>query len=470
MPYILNQDGTWEHTTEAAKKRLKYLEKAGYLHSDYTRFEAITDYKNAYYKNVINKLANKIIEIQEARERGIYKDLGIKGIKELNDIFANDEAMNLLIKNDIDNAYKVIADTLKKEFKDTKYMSKKVENINELVNKVGNTFEDTLNSMSKTYAKNLKKVDYDGTISKEEIMNNSTIKTAAQALSGTLRNFTNRSKSGEFKTAQEFASGAFRGLKGKMLEQCVAMFLAQLKNVKGVKVTGSNLDTFGKEIKADNTAITENYQIGLTVKNYATNTNSKGEISLKKEINLHSRGSFETFLKRLESFKNESLQSNLNTVAKRFRTDNYYYNLINEAANKTSFKSSNPAQDFINTVKDLAAGWFGSQLITDTKEQSGGQNVDFLVINNIGVIPMSSLLKALREESANINVNLTSKTNVDLEDLYEKKINSKHGKYTYSGEEVVLGAKAGKDVYGDIEVGAIRLHLILNKIIGEVNR
>lgn len=470
MAYILNQEDTWEHTTEAAKKRLKYLEKAGYLHSDYSRFEEITDYKKTYYKNVINKLANKIIEVQEAREQGIYKDLGVKGIKELNDMFINDKAIKLFIENNMDSAYRIIADSLKEEFKNTDYMSRKVKDVDELVGRVGKVFENDLNKLNKTYVKNLNKVITDGVITKEELTNNSTVKETAKMMAGTLSSFTNIKKDGDFKTAREFAKGAFSGLKGKMLEQCIAMFFAQLKKVKGVEVTGANLDIFGKDIKADDTVYTKNYNIGLSAKNYGTELNSKGQITLKRKLSLHSGGSFESFLKRLESFKSNDFQSELNTINKRFRTDNYYYNLINEAANKTSFKESDPAQDFISVVKDLAAAWFGSQLITDTKEQTAGQNVDFLVVNSIGIIPMSALLKALREQTASINVGINSKTNVDLEDLYEKKINAKHGKYTYSGEEVTIGAEAGEEVYRDIEVGAIKLHLILNKIMGEVNR
>lgn len=365
----------------------------------------------------------------------------------------------------MDNAIRTIANVLKEEANDTKYMSQKVENVDNLVEKVGTYFEKEINTMSKDYVNNLNKIKSNGAINGNDLLSNSTVRETAKMLSGTLDSYTNISKNGEFKTAEEFARGAFRGLKGKMLEQCVAIFFAQLGKVKGVKVTGSNLDAFGKDIKSDDTVYTENYSIGITAKNYGTKTNSQGQISLKKELNLHSGGSFETFLNRLESFKNPELQGSLNTINKRFRSDNYYYNLINEAANKTSFKSSDPAQDFVSTVKDLAAAWFGSQLVTNTQEQVAGQNVDFLIVSNIGFIPMSSVLKALREETANLNVTIDSKSNIDLDDLYEKKINAKHGRYTYSGEEVTIGAEAGKEVYNNIKIGAIRLHLILNKII-----
>lgn len=462
MPYILNQEGTWEHTTEAAKKRLKYLEKAGYLHSDYSRFEEITDYKTVYYKNVLSKLADKVIARQEAREKAIYADLGVSGVNDLNKKIFSDEALETFIGGNLDNAFRIIGDSLKEAADDTTYMSRKVENIDELVNKVSSTFEKDLNKMSENYVKNLKKIDKGGLISGDELKNNSEVKQIAKMMANNLSGYTNKRKDGEFKTAQEVASAAFRGMKGKMLEQCIGMFFAQLKKVKGIKVTGTDLDIFGKDIKSDTIVYTKNYSIGITAKNYATELNSKGQLALKKEINLHSGGSFDTFIKRLESFKNGDFQSDLGTITKRLTSDNYYYNLINEAANKVSFKSSDPAQDFLNIVKDLAAAWFGTQFVTDTKEQAAGQNVDFLALNDLGLIPMSVLLRALREESSNINVSIESKTDIDLEDLYEKKVNAKHGKYTYSGEEVTLGSKAGEEVYKDIEMKAIRLHLILN--------
>ena len=46
------------------------------------------------------------------------------------------------------------------------------------------------------------------------------------------------------------------------------MFLAQLNKVKGVEVTGSNLDSLSKFIKSDVTAFTETMSIGFTAKNY----------------------------------------------------------------------------------------------------------------------------------------------------------------------------------------------------------
>ena len=446
---VLDGDN-WQEMTNAAKRELGRLEKAGYLHSDYSRFEEITDYRPVYYEKVLEKLGNKIIARQIEREQKIYKELGVSGINELNKMFKGDEAIQTFINGQMDNIYSLIAGTLK-ETKNDSNLGQKIVNKQKIENSIENSFNNALNNMTKDYQQNLSKIFNNGTLSQNMIE--------------PLKKISNKQDNGRYKQAQSIASQSFSQWKGNMLEHCVGMLFSQIGKVKNVKITGSNLDQFGKYIKSDTTVFTDEINIGISAKNYKIETNAKGEKFLKNNLTLHSGGSFESFLERLESLRNEELQSNLNTITKRFRTDNYYYNLINEAANKVSFKNSNPAEDFMNIIKDLASAWFGTQLVTNTEAKTSGQNVDFLAVSNLGLIPMSILLKALREQTAGINVNISSTANINEEQVYQNKLLAPHGNRSYTGGEVQVGAEAGREMYKGIKVSPIRLRLILSQFI-----
>ena len=160
------------------------------------------------------------------------------------------------------------------------------------------------------------------------------------------------------------------------------------------------------------------------------------------------------------------MQSDVNNIVDVLGSDNYYYSLINEAAHKTTFQSSDPAQDFISTIKGMAAAWFGTQLVINAKEGISGQNVDFFVLSNYGVIPMSVLLEGLKTEVASIKVGISSTASLDEEEIYEKKISQPYNPQQgfYSNAVLNIGHYAGEEVYTGIKVSEIKLSLILSKL------
>lgn len=450
---MANEASNYIRVTEEARRKENQLESIGYLHSNYERFKEISNYNNVTYVAKINQLAKVIIQKQINREKEIYKELGVNNVNELTKKFLGDEGLQYFISNNYDNIRKVMATALKESFGNSS-LQQKVNKTNkkEIEKTIQNSFDKSLQNLSKEYQDNLSKILNNKGIGKEMIL--------------TLEKISNRDKNNKLKNAQQITSGAFSQWKGSLLEQCIALFVSQLNHIKGVEVTGSSLDSFGKFIKSDVTAFTENMTIGFSAKNYKMRQNKKGEWELDKSLSLHSKGSFENFLNRIESLKNTDLDKYLSNIGKTFRSDNYYYNLINEAVQKTSFQSSKPAEDFLLTVKELAAAWFGTQLTTNTKDENNGQMVDFFIIGNKGFIPMSVLLIALQEESAKINATITSTANIDEDSIYEKKIESPYtSEGLYSSYVQNIGFYAGQEVYSGIKISEIKLNLILKNFI-----
>ena len=443
-----------EKVTEYAKRNLRKLEDAGYLHSSYDRFKEIEQYNKMITNAKLKAIGDKIIDKQKAREQACYKTLGVRDAKELNNKYLSDEAMNTFIKSSYNNVYSTIAQALK-EVMNSSDLGQKVSKSNQkkIADSIEKSFDDALNGLTSDYRNNIEKLVNGGIISKEIV--------------DTFRGADNRDKNNKLKKAGQMARGSLAEWKGKLGEITVGLFASQLNNIKGVEVTGGNIDDLGKFIKTDVTSYTDEMSIGFSVKNYATKIRKKdGERYLPRDITLHSGGNFETFLNRLKTLNAGDLQGDINKIVNTIGSDNYYYSLINEAAKKATFQSSDPAQDFINIVKGMAAAWFGTQLIFNTREGITGQNVDFFVISNYGVIPMSVLLEGLKTEVASIKTSISSTSSIDEEEIYKKKISQPYNPQEgfYNNSVLNIGHYAGEEVYTGIKVSEIKLSLILSKL------
>ena len=443
-----------EQVTDYAGRNLRKLEDAGYLHSNYERFKKVEHYNKMITDSKLKAVGDKVIEKQKAREEACYKALGVKNAAELNKKYLSDEAVNTFIQSSYNNIYATLADSLK-EIMGSSDLGQKVSKSHqkEIANSIEKNFDSALESLSKDYSSNINKLVNGGIISKEMV--------------DSFRGVSNRDKDNKLRKAGQMARSSLAEWKGKLGEIVVGLFASQLNGIKGVEVTGGSIDELGKFIKTDVTSYTDEMSIGFSVKNYATKVNKEtGDKYLPRDITLHSGGNFETFLNRLKSLNAGDLQSDVNNIVDVLGSDNYYYSLINEAAHKTTFQSSDPAQDFISTIKGMAAAWFGTQLVINAKEGISGQNVDFFVLSNYGVIPMSVLLEGLKTEVASIKVGISSTASLDEEEIYEKKISQPYNPQQgfYSNAVLNIGHYAGEEVYTGIKVSEIKLSLILSKL------
>lgn len=452
MDFYQNSD-SYLRVTEIARQKQGQLEKAGYLHSNYDRFKDISDYDSIIYGMRLNKVARKLLDEQAKREQAIYQKLGVKNVQELQGKFFSDEAIANFIGGHFNNIYTTVADALK-DVAGKSDLSQKISKVNKV--KIEQSIEDAFNKdlegFSEEYQDNLSKIVSGGTLGENMV--------------SVLNAIDNRTAQNKMKTGAQVSRSALAQWKGALLENCLAMFIAQLGNVDKVEITGSSLDTFGKFVKSDVTAHLDDLTIGFQAKNYKWEKDPlTGNIKLPNDLTLHGGGSFESFLQRIESLKNQQIAGELKQISKSLRSDNYYYHLINEAVNKTNFKSSAPAQEFLQIVQSLAAAWFGAQLLTDTQQGTAGQNVDFLIVSNIGFIPMSVLLRSLYEQAINISTTISSKANIDEENIYQQKISSPYtSEGLYSHQVQNIGYYAGQEVYGGITVGAIKLQIVLNNL------
>src|SRR5699024_9667550 len=123
---------------------------------------------------------------------------------------------------------------------------------------IENSFNQALQGLSQDYQKNLERLNNRGTISKEVV--------------SSFRNIDNRTQENKIKKAGQMARTALGQWKGSLGEAAVGLFASQLNNIKGVEVTGGNIDELGKFIKSDVTTYTDNLDIGFSVKNYKIQT------------------------------------------------------------------------------------------------------------------------------------------------------------------------------------------------------
>ena len=228
---MANEASNYIRVTEEARRKESQLESIGYLHSNYERFKDISSYDRIYLTQV-EKVADLIIKKQLQREQDIYRELGVKNVDELVNMFFNDQALNTFIESKYDNAKAMVAEALKESVGNSS-LSQTVSKAKK--KQIEDTIEDNFNKaireMTEDYQKNLNKITGQG-LSKEVVSD--------------LKKISNREDNNKMKNAMKIASSAFSQWKGDLHEQTIAMFLAQLNKVKGVEVTGSNLDSLSK--------------------------------------------------------------------------------------------------------------------------------------------------------------------------------------------------------------------------------
>lgn len=450
---IYQNSDNYLRMTNAARTKQGELEKAGYLFSHYERFKEVSDYDKIIYQSRLKQVAEQLIDAQEQREAKFYQALGIKNVAELEEQFFSDAAIANFIGGHFNNIFPVISDALKTVANDGS-LTKKINKVTK--QQVEKAIEDAFNTdfkqFSQEYQDNLHKIVNGGTL--------------GAGMASVIKAVENRNKTNKMRTGAEISKAALGHWKGELLERCLAMFLAQIGKVSKVELTATDLDAFGRFMKSDVVAKLEDLEIGFQAKNYKWKKDPlTGEITFPNDLSLHSGGSFETFVKRIEALKNQQIAGELQTISKNLRSDNYYYHLINEAVNKTNFSKSEPAQEFLEVVKGLAAAWFGTQLVVDNQFGIAGKNVDFLIISNIGFLPMSVVLRSLYEQGSKLKVSISSTAKINQNEYYERKINAPYTTESpYNSFVKNIGYYAGQEVYVGIKVGAIRLQIVLNNL------
>ena len=461
--------GNYKSVTQSALAQSDYLVDEGYLHNDYERFQTIKSQKVGFDEIIsyekMNSLVDKIIAIQARRETGVLKQLGVKSLKQLNQQFFTDEGINNFVAEDLEQFYNMIRDGAIAGLGSDKFINFKSGGTitgQELQQGLDKVIKQKMRKLGADYSKNFDKILISTSAA------GSQLSAVRSDLLSIFNSFT-QNKELEYEELYKLSEQAFAQWKNQATVHAVSHLLTQFDRIKNVKVT-KNVSNSGKGAKSHLTIMLDNgkdFNFSVVNRKIA----SPGHLAFTLQGSGNGTN-FNTFVNRLRNLKsltgNNIINSTINEIVDGLTTDNFYYNLVNEALRKTSFKKSEPVIEFLNIVKKLAAAWFGVQLVNDI-ENSGGENVDFFLIEGIGLLPMSKLLKLLKNEGNKIYVAAISRADVDEEYYHEAKINAgiaAHRPEAYGPEVREVGAEMGQRVYDEIYVNEIKLNLLISQAKG----
>ncbi len=460
--------GNYNSVTKSALRQSDYLVDEGYLHNDYERFQIIKSQKVGFDEIIsyakINTLVDKIIAIQARRETGVLKQLGVKSLKQLNQQLFTDEGISNFVTNDLEQFYQMICDGALAglgannfdAFKNSGTI--KGQQIQEGLDKV---MKQKMRKLGADYSQNFDKILVSANTGGTQLS------AVRSDLLSVFNSFTD-DKELEYQELYKLSEQAFAQWKNQATVHALSHLLTQFDNVKNVKVL-KNFSTSGKGAKSHLTVHLEN---GKDFNFSAVNRKAASPGHLAFTLQGGGNGTnFNTFVNRLRDLRsvtgNSVITNTVNEIADGLTTDNFYYNLVNEALHKTTFKKSEPVVEFLNIVKSLAAAWFGVQLVNDIT--TANDNVDFFLIEGIGLLPMSKLLKLIKDEGNKIYVAAVSRADLDEEYYHEAKINAgiaARRPEAYGPEVREVGTEMGQRAYDEIYVNEIKLNLLISQAKG----
>ena len=454
--------GNFKSVTQSAIRQSRYLVEEGYLHNDYERFKTIKSQKVGFDELIpiekINSLVDKIIALQARRESGVLKQLGVVSLKQLNQRYFTDNGINELITEDLNQFYELILNGA---------LDGITSNNSDNGQKI--TGEQIKQGLDKAMKEKMKKASIDYQKTYDKIITNSSIgnQSFTGVNSGALQALNSLQDKTELNQEElyDLSNHYFASWKHEAMREALGSLLAQFEKVKGVKITNNNYDNYGKKSKSEFTVQLENGKdFGFSLANRKSNN---GRLAFTLQSGGVNGTSFSSFIDRLKDLKSISghrmVNTSLSEIIDGVTTKNFYYNLVNEALHRTTFKKSEPVIEFLGIIKKLSAAWFGTQIVSDTE----AQNVDFFFVEGVGLIPMSKLLKLIKVEGNKIYVGMNSTAEIDEYSYYERKIeagNAAKRSYAYGPEVRAVGKEMGEKVYSGITIGEIKLNLLLSQV------
>lgn len=437
------------------QKQLESLQKNLYLHNIKDNYEAIGGEFSPVDLSIMDKIGDKIVQEQQAREQQIYSILRVKNVNELNkkymEMGGNSEFISANIK-----------EILEKASIDALGDLEGIRAIKQNRNAVADAFETIINNMAKE--------NYED----EEI--------ATQIADGISLEYAQRlanmgNKKGKAKTMDNYIKTASKAIKsnlaGDMLEKEIEAVCQKLVDeINGIsRCTAKMKNAYGKQIKADDTItfLDEHLDIGISAKNYKT-INKAGDV----EVSLHSEQTLENFYKLVSEMQANGASARdikgISKIINSFKTPYFKYHLINEAVfsgmkkSKTGgahIEETRSGKNIIDFVKMCLPLFIGSQM----KIKGDSINVDFMNING-KFIPVSTILKSVFDNSlGSLRIGLYSNYNIPWWEMIHKKQEYKvdDNMTYYSSGAQKAGGYYGKQVYKNIKIGTVHLRLALAK-------
>lgn len=438
-----------EPIISSGKSQIQSLQSNVYLHNLPENYELIgqADAFSPVDVSIMDQICAEILKKQKAREKRIYKALGVVDENELNQLLLPYENKNLiditateLLNKACDHAFENFETTTR---------NKKTEQSLELV--VNDVLYEILQAKTEEDKQKYQTL-VDGLGTKIVGM----LKQSAQAKKKP------RIMSKYIAQVSEQITSRFRGdILEESLNYAIATYAKEIKKMPNVSISATDLNDYGKQIKSDVTwQINEKIKIGFSAKNYSMPNGQDVTFTL------HSEGFLENFYK-LASEMNMSGISGYRIIAsliKEFRSDNFRYHLVNQAAmHGNKLINSTPAgNNVMSFIKRFLPLFIGAQF----KIKGDSINVDFFNINGY-FVPVSTIIEDAfyGGKYTGLKIGLYSNYTVPWMSMLKKKLSYpvENNEYYSDGTEGI-GGEQGALVYKNIKTGRVHLKVALSNL------
>lgn len=384
----------------------------------YYTFSHISHYKEQDYPvaRVLDNFLDKAISAQESREDRLMANIGYTDINKFQqDFFQNAYNIDILSDLVIENIFNELKDPTKYKWESRKPLQ--VDDFNKIFAKIDATFRDFVTN----YEKDLQIVGKNRGMISEEILNtldSVKLKYGQQDSSNKIN------KTGLQKIVKQLMSqtkgGSIRGDVGEIgLQQVLIQMSQQLQKDKKIKVTVER-GTHSMNPKAD----VKLGEIGFQSKNYSI----RGDYF---DFTVHSDSSIDAMSEALNIYSN----GNFDIDAFIFNFVNIY-NLTNsgqlDGRKVPNYESFDEWDNILACLRSAATIWLGSTLGFDggkvspfkDAEKNEFTDVDFFVVGQKYIQPMSSLLKYIRDNVGSMYPKISKANTYDPAVLYGQKKDS----------------------------------------------
>ena len=452
------------------RAQLPALKSATFLHNWREDYEAIGDDFSPIEIGLMDSIIDKIISVQEARERIVYDKLQVADIKELNEQYSDNGGANQEFLST--TAEQVISMAADRAFSGD-WMNRKDNDSN--VRHYNAAFKEAMNQLVKNRNDRIAEVQHklsEGLV--PDITHWQELGKTKKTRNSTMEQYTN-----------QLEKSIRNDVRKAVLEREVEIVMSQLvataakhNSNSSVKATAQDLGSTGKQVKADVTMIFDgDFMSGISAKNYKMRKNGMVEFTL------HGDQSLDNFFRLLETMQANDFNIDIaaiRSLAEKFKQPDFKYHLVNQAAflaNKqvhqkqlrqkaagrkltgVAIENSAAATNIISFIKACLPLFIGSQL----KINGNITNVDFMNINGTFIAVSTILKEVLHNKTGLITQSVNIYHNYDVpwnEMLISKRSVDSNGEF-YTNRAIEIGSQQGQKVYQKMKIGHVHLSMVL---------
>lgn len=435
---------------DSGREQIHSLQKNMYLHNFPLNYKMIGEAEpfSAVDIGLMDRICQEVLKQQRAREKRIYKALNITNEYELNQMLVPYENKQLI---DI-TADELLNKACDKAFDDLGNITRNKATEKNLELVVNDVLYDILQANSDE-----EKQKY------QTLVDGLGMKIVGMLQQSAKSQHKPRIMSKYIDKVSQQITSKFRGdILEESVNYAIASYLNELQQMPNVEISATNLNEYSKQIKSDVTwTLNEKIQIGISAKNY------KPQNGKNVNVSLHSAGQLENFYKLAEGMSLSGITGYraIMTLIREFRSPEFKYHLINQAAQHNNKKIDNTptGENLINFIKKFLPMFIGAQF----KIQGDTINVDFFNINGY-FVPVSTIIEDVFNggKFTGLKIGLYSNYTVPWVKMTQEKLSYPvTGLDYYSKETQKVGSTYGHKVYDNIKTGRVHLKVALSNLI-----